>query len=198
MSAKNELYRFTIANGNVTAVSEVKKGYEKAKLIKPGTTYTVQGNQVIKVETKKGYQETSVYQDPDGDGLYVKVGETKQPLGSVTTGSPAVGQGSGTVPSSAVLYGSQKKFVFDAQNNVTAVQEVKNGYLKNEALWKYSAIEVIDQGVVLLQKVSGTWELYRDGNGDGVYTEIGQGFGNPTTVDLTGIIQSSNSMVDML
>ncbi|WP_217125668.1 hypothetical protein [Hydrogenophilus thiooxidans] len=204
MSA-NELYRFSIANGTVSGVFEIEHGRVKAKAIKPGTTYTVQGNQVIKTEIKKGVQKVTVYDDSDGDGYYVELSHVNTWPGTSGTGSGGVtGTGAGNRAGTATgpgtfrtSYGSQKQFQFNADGTLQAVLEVKNGWTKAESLWQYRSVEAIDD-LVLVQKITGKWEIYRDGNGDGVYTEVAEGYGDVHAVDLTGIVSATNANLSLL
>ncbi len=182
-----KLYQFTLQNGQVTEVFEMKHGYLKPKWIKPYESYTVQADgSIVKTENKGWKQEVTVFADTNGDGWYEKISESYTWNGNPT----------GTLPTSAwsmgPYVGSRKTFTFDAQGQLVEVQEVKNGWLKPESPWKYASAQT--QGdMVVLNQYNGKWEVYRDTNGDGVYTEVAQGFG--AVVDLSGIAQQTQGWV---
>lgn len=196
MSA-NELYQFTISNGVVTQVREFEHGGVEIKWIKPGTSFTVQGNQVIKTESKKGYQKITVYDDSDGDGFYQKLSSEKIPFTNSVTSSGSTGNTLGGATQGMIQFGDQKQFVFAPDGTISAIYESEQGWQKPDPLWKYLTVEAIDD-LVLVQKISGKWEIYRDGNGDGYHTEVAEGYGDVHGIDLTGIVAATNDYLTLL
>ena len=68
-------YKFVVSNGLVTAVAEVKHGLTKTKSIKPDETFSINGTDILKTESKGSYQEISRYSDDNHDGIFLKVSE---------------------------------------------------------------------------------------------------------------------------
>lgn len=68
-------YQFSIANGVVTKVFEVKNGYAKLEKMESNESWSVSGTSIIKTENEHGRTEITVYSDADGDGIFTKVSE---------------------------------------------------------------------------------------------------------------------------
>lgn len=65
-------YQFTIQNGLVTQVFEIKNGHVKQKGIDFDKSWSVQGSDIVKTEFEHGIAETTIYADADGNGIYAK------------------------------------------------------------------------------------------------------------------------------
>ena len=65
-------YQFTIKNGLVTQVFEIKNGRVKEKGIDFDESWSVQGSDIVKIEFEHGIVDTTIYADADGDGIYAK------------------------------------------------------------------------------------------------------------------------------
>lgn len=76
MSA-NDLIRFDIVNGAITAVYEFDDGRWQYEPIEWDERYSLQGTDIVKQEYDDGYLETTLY-SPQGDGTYREVSETGQ------------------------------------------------------------------------------------------------------------------------
>jgi len=89
MSSENKVYRFDIANNQVVGVFKFDDGRWKDKTFDDdgNKTYTVDGNDVIRTETKHSGVEITRYVDADGDGLFNRVSEQWQASSDV----PATG-----------------------------------------------------------------------------------------------------------
>ena len=72
----NKGYQFTVVNGAVTAVYEIKNGRAKFEKMDRDESWSVQGNNIIKTEVERGITETSIYSDLDGDGVFAKVSKS--------------------------------------------------------------------------------------------------------------------------
>ena len=69
----NKGYQFTVVNGAVTAVYEIKDGRAKFEKMDRDESWSVDGNNIVKTETEHGRVETTVYSDIDGDGVFSKM-----------------------------------------------------------------------------------------------------------------------------
>lgn len=78
-------YRFDIRDGLVVGVQEWDDGRWKNERIDADEAYTLDGRDVLKTQWEHGYNEITRYSDPENDGLYVKVSETR---GGPTTNNP--------------------------------------------------------------------------------------------------------------
>jgi hypothetical protein len=74
---ERKAFKFTIVDGKVTEVFELKDGVLKPKSIDDdgSETYAVDGTQVVRTEIKPFGTEITRYADADGDGLYLRVSE---------------------------------------------------------------------------------------------------------------------------
>jgi hypothetical protein len=70
-----EKYRFDIQDGRVVLAYENEHGTWRSESNDPGTSYQIEGADVLKIEAKHYGQEVTRYADSDGDGLYVKLHE---------------------------------------------------------------------------------------------------------------------------
>ncbi len=73
-------FKFTIVDGKVTEVFEVKDGIEEPKPIDDdnGETYTVESEEVVRTEINAFGTEITRYADFDGDKLYSRISESWQ------------------------------------------------------------------------------------------------------------------------
>lgn len=76
-SQDQDQYRFDIRDGLVVGVQEWDDGRWKNERIDADETYTLDGRDVLKTEWEHGYNEITRYSDPENDGLYVEVSETR-------------------------------------------------------------------------------------------------------------------------
>ncbi|WP_193568020.1 hypothetical protein [Nitrosomonas sp. JL21] len=79
-SGGHKIFKFDIANGQVTAVFELDDGvWEAESLTDHGKkSYTVDGSDVIRTEIKPFGTEITRYSDSDGDGLFSRISEQWQ------------------------------------------------------------------------------------------------------------------------
>ena len=173
MSSSNEYYTFTFANGTVTGMTEIDGRKSKTKFI-GNSDFDVITNaagavtEVTRTElSRKGYAETTVYSDADGDGRFTESLELE-------------------VATATVRKLEKMRFTFDANGEVVGAQEQKIGR-NGTVVWKNERIdanedysEVTIDGATYILKTeterSGVeFTLYRDDNQDGVWTEIAEG-----------------------
>ncbi len=92
----NKGYQFTVLNGVVSAVYEIKNGRVKFEKMDRDETWTVDGANIVKTEVEHGRVETTVYSDIDGDGIFAKMSKSyaaanlsQTPANNVLAGSDA-------------------------------------------------------------------------------------------------------------
>jgi len=183
-------YQFAVANGSVSSVAEVEHGVTKTKYIKPYQTYSVSGADVLKTESKGVFQEISRYTDGNADGIYQKTSEaTVLNVGAATTTLQL---------QKALSHSDHMKFDLDVSDQVLSASHVlSNGAVVNEPLNANTQFSV-QNGFMVEAVTAGTatrWEIFRDGNGDGIYTEVAHGLG--PIVDLVGLA-TNLAAVDLL
>lgn len=70
-------YKFTISDGTVTEVFEIKDGEEKPDPISDSESYGLDGDDVVRTDFIEGVgSEITVYKDTDKDGIYHRFSET--------------------------------------------------------------------------------------------------------------------------
>jgi hypothetical protein len=164
-------YQFEVANGAVTAVYELYGGVRSIESIDANESWQVDGSTFIKTEYEYGLVSTSVYTDPDSDGIYNRASKT---YGQANATSPAPDN------SSTSSYGyADDGYRFDIANGaITAVYEIENGVSEREHVepnetWSINADQIIhreyDHGV-LKEKI------LADNDGDGIYTPIARSY----------------------
>ena len=173
MSSSNEYYTFTFANGTVTGMTEIDGRKSKTKFI-GNSDFDVITNaagavtEVTRTElSRKGYAETTVYSDADGDGRFTESLELE-------------------VATATVRKLEKMRFTFDTNGEVVGAQEQKAGR-NGTVVWKNERIdanedysEVTIDGATYILKTeterSGVeFTLYRDDNQAGVWTDIAEG-----------------------
>lgn len=73
ISGSAERYKFDLAN---SVTYELYGTKWKAERISANESFTLQGTDVVKVETEHGFVETTTYTDEDGDGLFIKASKS--------------------------------------------------------------------------------------------------------------------------
>jgi hypothetical protein len=90
----NKGYQFTVLNGAVTAVYEIKNGRAKFEKMDRDETWTVDGANIVKTESEHGRIETTLYSDINGDGIFAKMSK------SYGTASPVIANSSSLISGS--------------------------------------------------------------------------------------------------
>ncbi|MCA8928209.1 MAG: hypothetical protein KDC18_09070 [Alphaproteobacteria bacterium] len=166
-----DLYSFTFApdiNGNldVTQMFEIERGRAEWQSIRR-SEFTVEqdlvGNVVNVTETEFKWNEVEVksYSDLDGDGLFTQDFEIE-----VATSARGA---------------EQHEFIFDLNGNITADLELTWRGARNDWIRSNESYQEIDVfGISHVVKTTTDWnevefEVFRDDNGDGIYTQIAEG-----------------------
>ena len=90
----NKGYQFTVLNGAVTAVYEIKNGRAKFEKMDRDETWTVDGANIVKTESEHGRIETTIYSDINGDGIFAKISKSYLPASPITGNSSSLISGS--------------------------------------------------------------------------------------------------------
>ena len=90
----NKGYQFTVLNGAVTAVYEIKNGRVKFEKMDRDETWTVDGTNIIKTESEHGRIETTTYSDINGDGIFAKMSKSYGTVNPVIANSSSLISGS--------------------------------------------------------------------------------------------------------
>ena len=90
----NKGYQFTVLNGAVTAVYEIKNGRAKFEKMDRDETWTVDGTNIIKTESEHGRIETTTYSDINGDGIFAKMSKSYGTVNPVIANSSSLISGS--------------------------------------------------------------------------------------------------------
>jgi hypothetical protein len=189
-------YGFTIAGGVVTAMSltETHGSHTSTHTLHTGptTSFTVGADGTVTETYIAGHTIESTTYAPSGTaGLYAVTIETAtfiQP-GSATTLLDIDPR-------------DRAKFTIDASGAVSAVQQVlADGSTRSvtpgtstTATTTYSQLAAGYVVEVHTHASHSSYEVYHDGNGDGVYTEVAHGSG--TTVDLVGLKSQISAAID--
>lgn len=83
----NKGYQFTVINGAVTAVYEVKNGRVKFEKMDRDETWSVDGANIVKSEIEHGRIETTTYTDINGDGIFAKMSKSYETGGILLSSS---------------------------------------------------------------------------------------------------------------
>lgn len=180
-------YGFTIANGAVTAMSVTEtngsgtQAHTSTHTVPIGSTtsFSVAADGTVTETTIAGHAIESTTYAPSGTtGLYAVTSESHTfiPSGSATTLLD-------------IEPHDRARFTIDASGAVTQVERVlADGSTKSITPGSATTYSQLAAGYVLEVQTHGThtaYEVYHDGNGDGIYTEVAHGSGS--TVDLVGL-----------
>ena len=182
-----ENYRFDIgADGQVTAVYEVENGRVSPERMDWNETWTFDGLDVIQTTTRFGKIETTLYTDDNQDGLFQKgfevevmTGENPRALDihtfSLADGSNAIG---GLVAEGDLITGMMelgrrgwKADRIDANESLQVVEVDGDSLILKTAMQRDGSIE---------------FNVFRDENNDGLWTEIADGETRDVFVTLEG------------
>jgi len=185
-------YSFTITNGAVTAmqVTETHGTHTSTHTLRisPTTTFSVGADGSVTATTVEGHTVASTVYKPSGTaGLYAVNSET----------DTFIQAGSATTRLDVDAH-DRAQFTIDASGAVTAVQRVlADGSTKTVTPGSSTTYSQLAAGYVVEVQTHGThnsYEVYHDGNGDGIYTEVAHGSGS--TVDLVGLQAQISSSIN--
>jgi hypothetical protein len=159
-------YQFTIVNGAVTAVYEVKNGYAKFEKMDNNEIWSVNGGNVVKTEYEHGRAEKTIYSDIDGDGIFSNMSKsfsTEALISKLTT--------SQTIATNSLQNGYQ----FDVANgNVATVYEIDRGYKSQEKIDSNETWSINGANIIKTEVQHGITETsdHADVDGDGVFAKF--------------------------
>ena len=90
----NKGYQFTVLNGAVTAVYEIKNGRAKFEKMDRDEAWTDDGANIVKTESEHGRIETTIYSDISGDGIFAKMSKSYGTVNPVIANSSSLISGS--------------------------------------------------------------------------------------------------------
>lgn len=161
--SSQESYRFSLINGEVRNLQELKNGVWRRESIDADELWAFDGSQLIRHEFKLAGVERKIYSDRDGDGVYTRTG--RDFVTGVRDGQPIAGPI------------DDDSYRFDVLNGeVTNIQELEDGVwitkpVKANEYWTFDGTTLIEHeledGVIKR-------ELHTDTDGDGVFTQVSQ------------------------
>ncbi len=187
-----DVFSFGVTGGAVTAAAVTLPWGATMQLpVAAGVDYSLASADVLATRALAGGVAQVRYSDVDADGFYQAVGTAR-----VLTTAPQ-----------ANLFGLSGREVLEvtaAGNVVTGVTQVlPNGFewvrLPDPAggagvAWKLESGLVVETATFANGATS--WEVFRDGNGDGRYTEVASGTGQ--LVDLVGVLAATDPVAAAL
>lgn len=167
-----DFYRFTIAEGVVTAFFEIEDGVAKAKTIETGETLVVDGNQVIYTEIQAdGSIETKIFDDADGDRLYVQLDDEDR--ADDDRGDDHIG---GHIEGGA-SHGAHKEFTFEIVNGeVVRVFEHSADQIHEKSIDGDETYAIVGDEIIRTELKPFGQEIthYADPDLDGFYTRVSE------------------------
>ena len=186
-------YSFTLSNGAVTAVQRVDGAsasttHSHDLAILPGESFAISSTGVTETIVSGNTIETLQFVAVGTGGLYALAAETTTVIQS------------GTATTRLDVHALDRDlFTLGSNGAVTQVQAVKlDGTSKTLTVPSNVTYTQLKAGYVLETVVKGStshYEVYHDGNGDGIYTNVAHGSGS---VDLVGLKAQINATIDAL
>jgi hypothetical protein len=185
-------YGFTIAQGAVTAMHEIigNAHHTNSHNVRIASTeaFSISGNTVTETLVQGDTIETIRYVTTGPSGLYAIASD------STTFIAPGT-----ATPLLSVEGGERAKFVFDASHKITEVDMMlPNGSSHALRADPLTTFTLLAPGYVVETHTAGTrssYEVFHDGNGDGIYTAVAHGSG---TVDLVGLKSQINAAIELV
>lgn len=183
-------YQFTVVNGAVTAVYEVKNGRVKRENLDSDEIWSINGSDVVKTEYEHGRSEITTYRDDDGDGIYSKISKSYSPNENIYSNSQLAQSNFSSDYSTLVgtsVVGNVSGYKFDVlDGNIAQVYEVKNGLVKRENLDSDEIWSINSGNVVKTEYEHGLVEqsIYADADGDGIFSRVSKSYVSTNGVDL--------------
>jgi hypothetical protein len=187
-----DVFSFTLTAGAVTAASVTLPSGTVALPLTTGVSYSVSGSDVLATHSDSSATEVLRYSDTDADGLYQVISQSQ-----VFTAAPLVNS-----------LGFSMREALSVTLNTTGVTAVSQTLWDGTQKVLLSATVVptdtnwtISNGLLVethTNAASGQthWEVFRDGNADGVYTEVAAG--NGALIDLVGVTSLTNAVASLL
>ena len=186
-----DVYSFTVADGKVTAASmQLASGKSVSLPLGTGVAYSLSGKDILATRTDSQGIETLRYSDTDADSLYEVVARAR-----ILTAAPGVDMhGFSTREQlSVTLDGTTVKTVSETEHD-GSTRVLLSDTVTSKAQWS------VQNGLLIESKTNAAgvthWEIFRDGNHDGRYTEVAEGHG--AMVDLVGVISATDAVAASL
>jgi Ca2+-binding RTX toxin-like protein len=181
-SNESKAYQFTITNGKVSAIYELKNGRPRMKSIDHDETYSIEGATIVKREFDDGRIEKTVYADDNGDGFYLKVSESYEVSGVNIAEVPHVSSAQSSQvssPSSVTASGTSGYRFEITGDQVSAVYEIERGLSKQERITSNESWTVQANQVIKTEYEHGVVEtsVYADSDGDGLFQKVSKSYG---------------------
>ncbi len=184
-------FQFPVTAGTVTAEQEVfgltaAAEQTHAVAIPPDAQFTVGATSIIETVVQGHEIDVTTFTQPGGTGLFAVVSEA----------NTIIPQGAAATALDIVPF-DRDEFTFSGAGAVTGVSKVSaDGTAHAAAADHHLAFTQLAPGFVLETDTrghDGGFEVFHDGNGDGIFTLVAQGEG--TSVDLAGL-QAQLTTVD--
>lgn len=196
--ADGDVFSFTIEAGAVTDASVQTRAGTMIDLPSPeGLSYSVQGETVVATMVHDASTVTRVYSDTDDDGLYEVVASSR-----VMTQAPdAAASGPGGAHTVTVTLDAAKTDVLEVSRTGRGGNEITiYSSTEAQANANVSVDWSVQQGLVVQTVTTADgharYEIYRDGNADGVYTQVATGTG--TMPELVGVVAATDAFATVL
>lgn len=188
MAAGAEIFSFTIEGDQVTSASRTVNGNVIALPTQADATFTLKGDDIVLTRSFTNAQEVIVFSDADADQLWAIDSRAR-----IHTAAPPT-DADGNVRAHQVQVtldattGEVTEVAHVLRDGTTAVRQGDDvSYSLSQGLLVETHTH--DDG-------QARWEIYRDGNADGTYTEVAQGFGD--VVDLATVLSLTEPNIDLL
>lgn len=187
-----DVFSFSVAAGEVTGAAVTLPWGTTIQLpVSAGVDYGLAGTDVLATRALAGGFSQVRYSDVDADGFYQAVSTAR-----VLTTAPHVNLFG--------LSGREALEVTATGGVVTGVTQIlPNGYewvrlsettIPDGVAWARQGELVVETATFANGATS--WEVFRDGNGDGRYTEVASGTGQ--LVDLVGVLDATQAVAPTL
>ncbi len=183
-----EIFSFEVTDGVVTSASRTIGGNTIVFSDNADGEFTLKGDDIVLTRTLTRGQEVIVFSDDDADSLYAVASRAR-----ISTTAPATSD-------DGIVHAHQLTVTLDP--TTSAITEVSH-VLRDGSTRVIQGDDlgfVLDQGLLIATHTSESgntrWEIFRDGNVDGTYTEVAQGFGD--VVDLTTVVNLTEPNIDLL
>lgn len=187
-----DVFRFTVSGGSVTGAAVTLPSGSTVQLpVAAGVDYRLAGADVLATRTLPGGIAQVRYGDVDADGFFQAVSTAR-----VLTQAPVVNLFG--------LSGREALEVTTAGGVVTGVTQVLPYGVEwvrlSDAIDPPGIDWTLQNGLVVETQTfangATAWEVFRDGNGDGRYTEVANGTG--LLVDLVGVLAATDAVAAAL
>jgi len=183
-----EIFSFGVTDGVVTSAARTLNGNTIPFSDNADGEFTLKGDDIVLTRTLTRGQEVIVFSDDDADSLYAIASRAR-----INTTAPVTSD-------DGVVHAHQLTITLDP--TTSAITEVSH-VLRDGTTRVIQGDDLsffLDQGLLIAEHTgeSGNtrWEVFRDGNADGTYTEVAEGFGE--VVDLAAVLNLTEPHIDLL